>query len=124
LKLLEFVATELAGSKLLVLGTYRDTEISRGNPPFGTLGSLTRQRLFRRVLLRGLTEQDTGRLIEAAAGAAPPAALTARLYKETEGNPFFAGEMVRLPTEEAVLGAGRVPGIDERKFRVPEGIRD
>jgi hypothetical protein len=45
----------------LVLGTYRDVEVSPGHPLFRTLGELTRQRFFHRVLLRGLSRDESGR---------------------------------------------------------------
>ena len=56
LLLLEFVARELSGSRLLLIGTYRDMELSRRHPLSLTLGGLTRERLFHRVLLRGLRD--------------------------------------------------------------------
>ena len=40
------------------MGTYRDVELSRQHPLAETLGELTRERLFQRVLLRGLSQQD------------------------------------------------------------------
>ena len=56
LLLLEFVARELAGARILIIGTYRDMELSRRHPLSQTLGELTRERLFQRVLLRGLDQ--------------------------------------------------------------------
>ena len=74
LLLLEFVARELAGSRILVLGTYRDVELSRQHPLAQTLGELTRSADggFQRVLLRGLGQEDVGRFIELASGVTPP----------------------------------------------------
>ena len=76
LLLLQFVARELGNSRLLLVGTYRDVELSRQHPLSETLGELTRERLFQRVMLRGLSQQDVGRFIEVAAGVDPPAGLT------------------------------------------------
>ncbi len=50
----EFLARELAGARLLLIGTYRDVELSRQHPLSQTLAELTRERLFERLLLRGL----------------------------------------------------------------------
>ena len=52
LLLLEFVARELADAHLLLLGTYRDVDLSRRHPLSQTLGELARERLFERVPLR------------------------------------------------------------------------
>jgi predicted ATPase len=67
---LEFVPKELAGTRLLVVGTYRDVELSRQHPLSNTLGELTRSAEggFQRVLLRGLGPDDVGRFIELTSG--------------------------------------------------------
>ena len=55
LLLLQFITRELGAERLLLVGTYRDVELSRQHPLAETLGELTRERLFQRVLLRGLS---------------------------------------------------------------------
>ena len=87
LLLLEFVARELAGARLLLVGTYRDMELSRQHPLAETLGELTRERLFQRILLRGLTQEDVSRFIEDTSGITPPQGLVESVYQQTEGTP-------------------------------------
>jgi predicted ATPase len=41
LMLLQFVARELGGARLLLIGTYRDMELSRQHPLAEALGELT-----------------------------------------------------------------------------------
>src|SRR3989442_277635 len=89
LLLLQFLAKELRGTRLMVLGTYRDVELRRQHPLAQTLGVLNRENLSQRVLLRGLTENDLRRFVEVTAGTTPPDALAACGCKETEGKPFF-----------------------------------
>ena len=60
LLLLQFVAGELAAARVLLIGTYRDVELSRKHPLAQALGELTRERAFRRVLLRGLVAGGRG----------------------------------------------------------------
>ncbi|MFQ6028747.1 MAG: serine/threonine-protein kinase PknK, partial [Dehalococcoidia bacterium] len=83
LLLLQFVARDLGNSRLLLVGTYRDVELSRQHPLAETLGELTRERLFQRVLLRGLSREDVGRFIEVAIGVAPPVGLVEAVYTQT-----------------------------------------
>lgn len=71
LLLLQFVARELGGARLLIVGTYRDVELNRQHPLAETLGELTRERLFQRVPLRGLSQNDVARFIEMATGVTP-----------------------------------------------------
>ena len=42
-------SAELAGSRLLLIGIYRDVELSRRHPLSQTLAELTRERLFERI---------------------------------------------------------------------------
>jgi len=54
LRLLEFISRELTGARILIIGAYRNVDVSRSHPLFRTLGDLTRQRLFSRITLSGL----------------------------------------------------------------------
>ena len=122
LLLLQFVARELAGSRLLVLGTYRDVELGRTHPLADTLAELARDGSVERVLLRGLSESDVDRFIELTTGGASPPRLAAVVYRETEGNPFFVNEVVRLLVSE-----GRLDGPDSAdawSLSIPQGIRE
>ncbi len=102
LLLLEFLAREIGGCHILLVGTYRDVEVSRRHPLSRALGSLMREHPFQRMQLRGLTQQDAGRFIQAAAGVTPPAALVEEVHRRTEGNPLFLGEVVGLLTPEEI----------------------
>ena len=124
LLLLEFVARELDGSRLLLLGTYRDMELSRRHPLSLTLGELTRERLFQRVLLRGLSQEDVGRFIELVSGVAPPRGMVEAVHRQTEGNPLFVTEVVRLLVQEGELTQDRAGHRDSWCVRIPEGVRE
>ena len=54
LLMLEFLVREIAASPVLVLGTYRDVEITANHPMSQTLGNLVREQHFRRIKLDGL----------------------------------------------------------------------
>ena len=124
LMLLEFIAREIGNSRILLVGTYRDMELSRRHPLSVTLGDLTRERLFQRVLLRGLTRDDVARFIELAAGIDPPRGLIDAVHTQTEGNPFFITETVRYLVQEGELASGSVGDRDSWTVRIPEGVRE
>ena len=128
LLLLQFLARELAGSRLLVVGAYRDVELSRQHPLSETLAELTRERLTQRVLLRGLSEEDVGRFIEITSGTEAPPALVSAVHTQTEGNPLFVTEVVRFLVQEDTLAAHPEPveGRAEEAWtvRIPEGVRE
>ena len=126
LMLLEFVARELVNSRILIVGNYRDMELNRRHPLSVTLGDLSRERLFERVVLRGLQRHDVERFIEIAAGIAPPAALVDTVHSQTEGNPLFVTETVRLLIQEGDITSGQSSksGTTSWEIRIPEGVRE
>ena len=122
LLLLQFLAKELRGSRLLVLGTYRDVELRRQHPLAQTLGELNRENLSQRVLLRGLTEHDVRRFVEVTAGTTPSEALVQAVYRETEGNPFFVNEIVRLLVADGRLE--KAEGVKDWSVTIPQSVRE
>ena len=124
LGLLEFVAQEIEQAPLLLLGAYRDVDLTRGHPLTQTLAELMRERPFERLTLRGLSEQDVARFIEAATGVSPPAELVAMVSRRTEGNPLFVTQFVELLEREGSLRPATLGERQDWNVRLPEGLRD
>ena len=124
LLLLEFVARELANARLLLVGTYRDVELTRRHPLSATLGELTRLELTSRVRLRGISREDVAGFIEATAGVSPPAELTDAVHAQTEGNPLFVTEVVRLLVQEGELTAESLSAEKRWSVGIPAGVRE
>ena len=112
---------QLGESRLLVVACYQDMELSRQHPLSESLAELTRQPVFRRELLRGLSQQDTEHFIEATTGFQPPQQLVDTLYTHTEGNPislvkssgFRQNEVSWRRRRWVALGASRFPRVSE-----------
>jgi predicted ATPase len=121
---LEFLALELGRSRLLVVGTYRDIELSRQHPLSETLGELTRERPLQRLLLHGLNRDDVIRFIEVTTGIVPSQALVEADYAQTEGNPLFLTEMVRLLVQEGQFAPERLQPSQGVTIGIPAGIRE
>ncbi len=121
LLLLQFLARELGEARLLILGTYRDVEVGRQHPLEQTLAELARAQRADRVLLRGLTEDDVLRFVSLSAGKTPPAALVEAVYRETEGNPFFVHEVVRLLQSDGRLE--HPESVESWSVEIPQGVR-
>jgi predicted ATPase len=122
LLLLVFLARELGSARILLAGTYRDIVMSRHHPLSQTLGDLARQGLAHKIPLGGLTEDDVARFIEISTGIAPSQKLLRLVYAQTEGNPFFVSETVKL-----LLSEGRLRGESDASFSgglMPEGVRE
>jgi hypothetical protein len=111
----------------VVLGTYRDTDLSRTHPLAAVLGELRREQTVDRVHLGGLDEAEVGRLLAAAAGHEPPHAFVGALHAESEGNPFFVEEIVRHLIEAGAIVQRDGRWTSDRSIEdmgIPEGVRE
>jgi DNA-binding CsgD family transcriptional regulator/tetratricopeptide (TPR) repeat protein len=124
LLLLEFLAQEIAESRLLLVGTYRDSELTRQHPLTQTLGELAREPLLRRVPLRGLSEEEVGRFIQATSGFAPPGDLVRAVHGQTGGSPLFMTEVVRLLVQEGELAPGQANEGQSWSILIPASVRE
>jgi predicted ATPase len=121
LALLRFVSRELEQAGPLVVGIYRHTEVDRGHPLVATLADLTRGR-GRRLLLGGLDEHDVASFVALVAGVEPSPELAAAVHQQTDGNPFFVTEVVRLLASQGPLAAGET-GSPALTAGLPEGVK-
>src|SRR5262245_16200517 len=130
LLLLRHLLRHLGESALVVLGTYRDVDLDRRHPLSEMLAELRRERLYRRILLRGFSADEVRMLLEALARhelRAGELGLAAAMHRETEGNPFFIEEVVRHLVETGTLTRreGRWVGTASiSEIGIPEGIRE
>ena len=103
LLLTSFLLRSSRPGPLLVLGTYRDTEVGRLTPLASALAELRRSGALDRVELRGLTLDDVAALT---AGALGNAEIAPSVHARTGGNAFFVEEVLR---ELAESGPESVP---------------
>jgi DNA-binding CsgD family transcriptional regulator/tetratricopeptide (TPR) repeat protein len=119
LSLLEFLSQELLRSRLLIVGTYRDAEASRKTPLSTMLGGLRRDADIERVHLAGLSQAAIGEVAERLCDVRLPASAIQTIYRQTDGNPLFAIELIRVLIDESVGGA-----ISAMPARIPAGVRE
>ncbi|MDT8449371.1 MAG: AAA family ATPase [Wenzhouxiangellaceae bacterium] len=128
LLLLEFLATALTDSPVIILGTYRGSEVSRHHPLFGTLGALNRDTRFVRHQLKGLNVEEVQQFLDATVDRDLPPGLAVAIHRETEGNPFFVTEVVRLLQVEGILDSrsdGSAQSVEQSLvIDIPEGVRE
>ncbi len=106
LLLLRHLAAAEPAMRVLVVGTYRDSELSPTHLLTETLAALHRQRGVSRIQLTGLDDSGVVALLEAAAGQSLDAAgvgLAHAVYRETDGNPFFVTEVLRHLSETGAI---------------------
>lgn len=130
LQLLRHVVGSDQPMRLLVLGTYRDNELSSSRQLLETLAALHRQPSVARVELTGLDEPGVMALMEAAAGHTlgdAAVGLARAVCRETDGNPFFVSEVLRHLSETGAIyqdSAGHWVAEDTLAQRaLPDSVR-
>ena len=106
LLLFRHLAAAEQAMRVLILGTYRDSELSQTHPLTDALAALHRQSGVSRIELAGLDDSGVVALVEAAAGQSLDAAgigLAHAVYRETDGNPFFVSEVLRHLSETGAI---------------------
>ncbi len=128
LQLLRHLARSVRAERLLFLGTYRDVEVDRTHPLSSALGEMNRERLYRRVLLRGLTPHHVAAMIQSIFQAREPVSeeLCDLVHTETEGNPFFVEEVLKHLVEvgDLYIGEGRWQWKSIEEIDVPQSVRE
>lgn len=119
LLLMEFLAKELTGTRIFIVGIYRATEINRGHPLSETLGRLSGQRSYGQISLLGLSADELGQFIELSTGRKYLQNQIDKVFDRTLGNPFFT----KVVVDELVNG-GTIDNLEEHLMAVPERIRD
>ena len=106
------------GRRCSILGTYRDTELTRTHPLSQALATLNREPNFSRLSIRGLDRAQVSAYIQRSAGFEPTREQLDAFMRETAGNAFFLTEIV-----SGMLGRGT---FDDRtvKFEIPDGDRE
>jgi class 3 adenylate cyclase len=107
---------------LTVVGTFRDSDLSRSHPLTPLLARLHRESTVERLPLVGLEDFEIIGLMEAAAGHALPddgVFLAHALRRETRGNPFFVVEMLLHLAQEGIFVQG-----DDGRWRLTVDIQE
>jgi DNA-binding SARP family transcriptional activator len=130
LQLLRHLIASSEPMSLLIVGTLRSSELSTAHPLSDTLAALWRETGVSRIELGGLDDTGVLAFMEAAAGHALDDAgtdLAHAVYRETDGNPFFVGEVLRQLTESGAVyqdSTGRwIATADLEAMILPDSLR-
>jgi tetratricopeptide (TPR) repeat protein len=115
-RLLAFLAPMLRDAALLVVATYRDSEIEASDLA-ATLGELVRH--GQHIVVPPLEPADLSAFVADLVGAQVPDELVTRLHRLTAGNPLFTREVVSLLDAKGALE--HPENVDELPF--PESVR-
>jgi DNA-binding CsgD family transcriptional regulator len=133
LELLTYLAPRLAGTRVLIVATYRSDEVDSRPELFGSLSRLTREPTVSRIALEPLDAVQTRERVSAALRGRTTLASEVRndVVRRSEGNPFFAEELLkdvleaprpagdpRLPISIRGMIAGRLALLPDDQRRI------
>jgi predicted ATPase len=107
LQLLTYIARNIRDVKVLMVCAYRTEELEMGgrrHPLREALQIMSRERLFTELRLTRLVAEDTKKMITFLLKGSPlPDGFVERIFKETEGNPYFIEEVIKSMVTEGLL---------------------
>lgn len=97
--LLRFVVRALGMARVAIVGTFRSDEIHRTHPLRPFLAELDRVRTVRRIDMPRLSAGEVGEQLAGILGRAPDPVAAARVFRRSEGIPFFVEELARAGSD-------------------------
>ena len=123
-QLFDFLVRNLGDARVLTLGTYRSDELPNDHALTMWLAELGRHARVRQLALGPLDRSDLTTLMAGTLGEPPAAALVESVYARSQGNPFFAeellagGDAAALPTALRSVITKRVKQLPEQSQHV------
>jgi DNA-binding CsgD family transcriptional regulator/tetratricopeptide (TPR) repeat protein len=120
--LIGFLARTLRSGRVMLLASYRSDELHRRHPLRPLLGELVRLPGVERLELAPFSRAELAAQLEAIAGVPLTADQLERIYERSEGNPFYAEQLlaagggdadIGLPSTLADVLLARVQTLDE-----------
>ena len=127
LLLLKYVARYPRAARLMIIATYRESDVAEQQALRAVLTDLGREQFVRRLVLGRLDEGAVSELVSWHTGNRAPADVQRMIFEETEGLPFFVVEFSRHLTESRLSApasdaGGGAPAMT--RLPLPEGVMD
>lgn len=110
LQLLEYFCRQLVQGAVVVLLSYRPSEVPDGHPLRATLSLCSRAARFEEIELPGLDRAEAAELMRSLLGVAPSATLVDAICRRSDGNPLFVSQVTASLARRA--GGGASLGAD------------
>ncbi|MDZ8183656.1 MAG: AAA family ATPase [Nostoc sp. ChiSLP02] len=106
LKLMQLLMSEASSTYMLIVGAYRDKEITPAHPLMLTLAEIQKfGRNINTITLAALPKNDLNQLISDTLNCSVVLAqpLTEIIYQKTQGNPFFSTQFLKSLAEDGAI---------------------
>jgi predicted ATPase len=108
LALLHYIARSITSQRILILATYRSEDLNpdsdgRPHPLVDALRLMGRENLYKEIKLSSLNRSDVSLLTENMVQGRVQAELAEKLASESQGNPLFIIESIKMLSEKGTL---------------------
>jgi DNA-binding winged helix-turn-helix (wHTH) protein/tetratricopeptide (TPR) repeat protein len=124
LLLLRHVIRSARTASFTIVATYRESELGRTHPMAEMLITLRREPGVTRLVLHGLGIAQVSALVDSIVGPNAPSQLPQVVMDSTDGNPFFATEMLRNLKETGALDRAGGKITEVANLGLSEGIKE
>jgi class 3 adenylate cyclase/tetratricopeptide (TPR) repeat protein len=130
LLLLKHIVRSAMPTRLLIIGTYRDSELARTPPVRALLADIRGEAGVERIDMGGLDEDGVAEFVSATVGHEldeGQLGLARAIRRDTNGSPLFVGQILHdLMDSAAALGGREQRGIpgDIQSLGIPEGVKE
>jgi DNA-binding winged helix-turn-helix (wHTH) protein/tetratricopeptide (TPR) repeat protein len=124
LLLLRHLIRSARGGSFCIVATYRESEVGRTHALADILVGLRREARVTRLVLRGLDLANVTALADSIVGPDASCQLAAALIESTDGNPFFATEMLLHLKETGATARVTGSATDLEFAGFSEGIKE
>ena len=128
LLLLQFLARDVRGNRILLVGTCRDIDGDATHPLSQAIATLQTSSAVERYELAGLSHEEVRKMIAAISEQEPLRSLVDGLFDRSDGNPFFVRELLddlmegqKVRREDGKLA---LSSVSSDEWNIPKGVRD
>jgi DNA-binding CsgD family transcriptional regulator/tetratricopeptide (TPR) repeat protein len=101
LDLLVFLARVVRQERLLLVATYRSDELPASHPLPAVVAELDRNRRIEHLQLPRFDREEVAALLRGILGGPPPPEIVGRIFVQSEGNAFFAEELLATSSNQS-----------------------
>jgi tetratricopeptide (TPR) repeat protein len=124
--LLGHLIRNLREERVLIVASYRDTELDRTHPLAKALVDWNRERFTTRIVLKRFNAEETRAQIAALLDDNISGDFSEAVYRETEGNPFFVEEVMKALIEQGSVRreSGRWKRCELADLVIPQSVKE
>ncbi|HUS12434.1 MAG TPA: AAA family ATPase [Pyrinomonadaceae bacterium] len=124
--LLGHLIRNLRDARVLIVASYRDTELDRAHPLARALVDWNRERFTTRIVLKRFSADETRAQIAALLDDKISGDFSEAVYRETEGNPFFVEEVMKALIEQGSVRreSGRWQRCELVDLVIPQSVKE